>query len=228
MTVLPVTTIALGGNSLSAQIGGGARRRGEMAASQAADQRAVHLLGKGAVPVVGAQARLDVTEAHLAVERRQRAREHGRRIALRQNEIGRCRGQHPIERRQQPRGQLRQGLVVRHHIEVDVRPDVEIGEDLVEHFAMLRGGGDGDRKAGRVRSERRHHRRHLDRLGPGADHAQDVAAKPHSSSGTVAAMRLPSAARRPGHQVAGGLSHPPMPTATQTARPPRHPQAATL
>lgn len=63
-------------------------RRGEVVLAHDVDRLAVELLGPGAVDVVRAQARLDVSHGNLQVEARERRGEAGRGVAVDQDHVG--------------------------------------------------------------------------------------------------------------------------------------------
>ena len=73
-----------------------------------------------------------------------------------------------------PRRDAGRRLSRHHQVEVDVGREVEHLEDLVEHAAVLRGHADQALEAIGRRPEGAHHRRHLDRLRPRAEDAQDA------------------------------------------------------
>jgi len=133
---------------------------------------AVHLFGERVAPVPRAQPCLHVSHADLPVLGRQRGHHHGRGVALHQDPVRPLRDQDRVEVGEDARGQPRQGLPGLHEVQIDVWRQVEQGEHLVEHLAVLRGGAGADRKLVRPGLERADHRRHLDRLGPRAEDGQ--------------------------------------------------------
>ena len=119
--------------------------------------------------LAGAQARLDVADAHALVEGGQRAGECRRGVALDQHPV-RPRALDQVGEAAQAFGQhVREVLVVAHHAQVEVGLQAELVHQVVDHLAVLAGADDRDLELIGSRACRDDHRHQLDRLGPGPD-----------------------------------------------------------
>ena len=110
-----------------------------------------------------------MTDGNLAVIGCQ-ARGEGRgRVAVDEDQVRGSLGENLVQTLDQPRCEPCQILSRPHDIEIDVGLDLEEGEHLVEHLAMLR-GDDYRRPKGRFRecvgTQFMDDRGHLDRFGP--------------------------------------------------------------
>jgi len=97
----------------------------------------VHLLGEGGVAVVGAQTGFDVADSDLLIVRRKGGCETSGGIALNQHQVRRSLGEDLLKLGECPRGDLRQGLLGRHDVQVNVREHVENPQHLVQHLTVL-------------------------------------------------------------------------------------------
>jgi hypothetical protein len=139
---------------------------------QVGGEDSVLLLGERPVRLAGPEPGLDVAERDLSVIARQRRGQDGRRIALGEDEV-RCLGlERLVEGREGPCGDLREPLPGAHQPEVEVGGEPEVGEGPVEQLAMLAGRDEPDADPLGL-PEPEDDRRHLDGLGPSADHAND-------------------------------------------------------
>ncbi len=93
---------------------------------------AVDLLREGRVLVEGAQACLDVPQAHLAIEARHAGRHHRGRVALDQHPVRVLRGEHRLEPRDHSERDVGQRLLGKHHPQVVVGLDLEQAEHRIE------------------------------------------------------------------------------------------------
>jgi len=161
-------------DALGEQVVARARRRAEMQPREPADGHAVELLRERIARLERAQPRLDMAERDVQVEAAQRRTQHGGGVALRQHQVG-TRGREALrEALHQPRGQLGERLVLRHHLEVRVDRELEPVDQRREQIAMLAGAQQAHRESGRA-AQRANHRRHLDDFGPRADDAHHAA-----------------------------------------------------
>nr|WP_276318218.1 hypothetical protein [Sphingomonas crocodyli] len=136
------------------------------------DRLPVHFLGKRAVEAAGAQAGFDMGERDLAVESRQ-CRGVGRQcVALADHEIRQGRAKAGIERLDQSAELSPERVAISGNPQIDIGGQAEMRELWCDEIAMLPGGNDHRRKIA-TGAQGQHHRRHLDRFRPRADHAQD-------------------------------------------------------
>ena len=152
-----------------------ARRLGgrEMQRDQRRGEPAVHLLGKRGPDVARSQPRLDVTDGNAPVEARQRCHHHRRGVSLDQRHVG-VRGLQPsVDAVHQPGRETGQRLVGPHELEVRVHREAELIGHLLEHLPVLSGG---HYRAAELRgaTQRRDHRRELDRLRPRPHEDEDA------------------------------------------------------
>ena len=110
-----------------------------MQIGHAGRQHAVDLFRERRPLVEGPQARLDVADGDVPIERAQGGAEHGRRVALHDHQLGTAGVEIGVHGGDRPRGQIGERLVRPHQVEVGVRRDAEDGQHLIEHLAMLRG-----------------------------------------------------------------------------------------
>src|SRR5262249_61702974 len=132
-----------GGVGLGGGRGGGGRGGDEERVRDEVHPARVHLLGEGVLEVTGAQARLDVADAHAAVEGGEGRAHGGRRVPLHEQPVGPLLLEHRVERREGARRERVHRLVGGHQVEVDVGRQGEQAERLIEHVAGLRGRGEG-------------------------------------------------------------------------------------
>ena len=172
------------------------RRRREMEAGQAADHLPQPLFGKRALQVVGAQARFDVRDRDrgcrsaasaprnaLSVSPCTTTADHGCRVITASS----C--------WRQPT--LNSDSVVPCALQRDVRHDVEAGQDLLRHLAVLT-GVQPLHAASMRRPQRVIDRRELDDFRPRSRHEQDLF---HSTRFSSRSRQTPSETRDASHVV---------------------------
>ena len=159
---------ALGEKVLAREAG-----RGEVEVGEARGERAVRLLRIGRGRIAGAQAGLDVRDRDARVERGERAREGGGRVALDDDEVGVRVFEDRLQALEHGRRDVREVLAGAHEVEVVVGSKPEEAERLVEQPAVLGGGGE-DRKEAAVGAKRLHDWGKLDRLRAGAEGQKDA------------------------------------------------------
>ena len=133
----------------------------------------VHLLRPGAVDVVGAEARFDMAHGDLLVERGERSRRAGGRVAMDQDHIWLHLRKHIAHPREHPRRHIIQVLPLLHDIQVEVRLHLEDPQHLVQHLPMLPRHAHDRLKLLRILLELLHQRAHLDGLRPGPENEHD-------------------------------------------------------
>ncbi len=121
---------------------------------------------------MGAQARLDVGDLDLGVVGGERRGHGGGGVALHHHPVGPDLVEDRLQGLQGQGAEAGERLVGPHHVQVMVGADVEEAEHLVEDMPVLAGDAD-DRLEVRGSLQGVHHRRHLYRLGAGAEHRQD-------------------------------------------------------
>src|SRR5436190_21743149 len=163
--------VLLGAPLVEQRAGGNGGRR-EVRVSEDIGNAPIHLLWKRTVFVASAKARLDVTEPDTMVVRFHRGNEHRGRVALRQDPVGAHVGDHRIQGHEQIGGELRERLVLRHHVQVDIRHDLEQVQDLIQHLAVLARRADDRTDLVRMPPQFGNHRGHLDGLWPRAENAE--------------------------------------------------------
>ena len=163
-------------DALAAEIAGRLGGWGEVDVGERVGQRTVHLFGPRRAHIAGAQSRLHVSHRDLAVERGQRGGQGRRRIAVHQHAIGLEIVENPTHAAKHGLGDMGEVLVGAHNIQVIVRRYGEQGQDLVQHVAVLGGDADSGLDAGLGR-QRLDHRRHLNRLGPSSEYAENSHAR---------------------------------------------------
>ena len=127
------------GHALAAEIPGRAFGGGKVQRGQRRRQHAVHLFGEGLAQVVGAQPGFDVGNGNALVKGGERAAECGGGIPLYDHQIRPPGGEHRLKAGQHARSRLRQRLAGLHQVEIVIGDDVEDGQHLIEHLAVLRG-----------------------------------------------------------------------------------------
>ncbi len=115
------------------------------------------------------QARLDVGDGDLLVVGRQGGGQRGGRVAVHEHAFGPKRSEHAAQSGEDRAGDVGQSLARLHDVQVVVRRDVEQGEHLVEHLAMLRRDAHADVELRHAR-EALDDGRHLDGFGPRSEH----------------------------------------------------------
>ncbi len=182
MTVLPVTAMCPayvpGVDVFLQEVVTIQRRRGKMVLRQPGGQLPVHLLGIGRVDIAGTQSCFHVTDVDVLVIRSQRRDEGGRRVALKQHQLGLEFRQYRPNSGKHACGDVVEILITGHDVEVVVRPDLEGVENLVEHHPVLSGHAHPGLEDLPVGIELLYERRHLYRLRPGAENHQDF---PHNT-----------------------------------------------
>ena len=153
---------------LGAQVGGRAAGRAEMPARQPVGGDAIELFRKGRAQITGAQARLDVREWNVDIEGRERRHQHGRGIALGDHHVRLMLCDH--------RSMAGRRAAVRVVRVRDFATLMRVVGRNAEPFQRLFGelgvlAGTQGRHL-RMRRKLKNDGRHLDRFGPGSDHAQ--------------------------------------------------------
>ena len=141
-------------------------RGGEIVGGDAASDLAVHLLGPGAVDVVGAKAGLHVAHGNLLVEGSEGSGGGGGGVAVDQHHIWLARLEHVAHTGEHAGGDIVQVLPLLHDIEVVVGLDAEDVQDLVQHLPVLAGDADPGFEVFRMLLELLDQRAHLDGLRP--------------------------------------------------------------
>ena len=109
---------------------------------KAAYEAAVHLLGEGAVAVIGAQPGLDVADGYFSVDRGERGGEGRARVAVDKDKVGLEFGKAALKTLERLDGDVGEGLIFAHDVEVGVGLEAEAAHDRVEHLAVLCGDAD--------------------------------------------------------------------------------------
>ena len=142
MTVLPVSRTVSAAHALRQQPVPRGLGRSEVQVGQPRGEHPVHLLGKGMVPVAGAQAGLDVARGD-ALEVGGEGRGEGRHgVALHQQDVGPQLAEQRRQPVEHPGRDARGRLARRHDLEIVVGGEREDIEHLVQHVAVL--GRDAD------------------------------------------------------------------------------------
>ena len=118
------------------------RRRRKVQRRKAADEAAVHLLREGAVSVIGAKSRLDVSHWDLCIKRRKSCGKGRAGVAVDKHEIGLFLGVAALKSLKRTDGDVGQRLICTHYVEVAVRLKTEALHNGVEHFTVLRRDAD--------------------------------------------------------------------------------------
>ena len=153
---------------LTAQIIHIGRRWREVQRRDIADERAVHLLREGGIPVIGPQARLDMADRDLLIKGRQRPGKRRGRIAVHQDKVRLCLLQGLLHAEQGARCDGRQRLLLLHDVQVILRRQAEDLHNGVQHLAVL-ARKTADALKFRPLRQRLHQRGHFDRLRPRAE-----------------------------------------------------------
>lgn len=144
-------------------------RGGEIVLAHDVDGLAVELLRPGAVDVMRAQARLDVTHGDLQVEACERGGEAGRGVTMDKDDVGPLVLEDGPELEQNVARHVEQRLARLHDRQVVVGCHVEDAQHLVEHLAVLAGHGDDGLELISARLQLVDERAHLDSLRAGAE-----------------------------------------------------------
>ena len=115
---------------------------GEVVGGDAPRDLAVHLLGPGAVDVVGAQSGLDVAHGNLLVEGGQGGGRGGGGVAVDEDDVGLALFQHVAHAGEHAGRDVVEVLPLLHDVQVVVGADVKDTEHLVQHLAVLAGDAD--------------------------------------------------------------------------------------
>ena len=145
-------------------------RGGEVVGGNAAGDLAVHLLGPGAVDVVGAEAGLHVAHGNLLVERSEGSGGGGGGVAVDQHHIGLARLEHVAHTGEHAGSDIVQVLSLLHNIEVEVGLHLEDAQHLVQHLAVLSRHAHNRLKLLRILLELLDQRTHLNRLWSRSKH----------------------------------------------------------
>lgn len=114
----------------------------EVVGGDASRQLAVHLFGPRAVDVVGAESCFDVSDGYLPVECGEGCGGAGGGVAVDEHYVGGGFREHVAHADEHAGGDIVEVLTLLHDVEVVVGGDVEDGEHLVEHLAVLSGDAD--------------------------------------------------------------------------------------
>jgi hypothetical protein len=177
----------LGRHGFAQQIGASAEGRREVQVRQARREQAVGLLREGAAAIAGAQPGLDVADGDAGIERRQRAGEGGRRVALHQHPVGRDARKHGGEPFDAACHHVGQCLAGPHQVEIDVGAQSELVHHVVDELAMLARADHADIVNVRLRPCGKHHGCKLDGLRSRADDRGDAQAAAHVSGSSSCA-----------------------------------------
>ena len=147
-------------------------RGGEVVLAHDIDGLAVELLRPGAVDVVRAKARLDVSHGDLQVEAGERRGEAGRGVPVNQDHVGPLVLEDRLELEQDIARHVEQRLARLHDGQVVVGSHIEDAQHLVEHLAMLTRHGHNGLELILARLQLVDERAHLDclRAGPEDEH----------------------------------------------------------
>ena len=145
-------------------------RGGKVVGGDAAGDLAIHLLGPGAVDVVGAEAGLHVAHGNLLVEGSEGSGGGGGGVAVDQHHIGLARLEHVAHTGEHAGGDIVQVLPLLHNIEVEVGLHVEDAQHLVQHLAVLSRHAHNRLKLTRILLELLDQRAYLDGLWPCSKH----------------------------------------------------------
>lgn len=147
-------------------------RGGEVVLAHDVDRLAVELLRPGAVDVVRAQARLDVSHGDLQIEAGERRSEAGRGVPVDQDHVGPLALKDGLELDQHVARHVEQRLARLHDGQVMVWSHVEDAQHLVEHLAVLARHGHDGLELILARLQLVDERAHLDclRAGPEDEH----------------------------------------------------------
>ena len=148
-------------------------RGGEVEVAHHSRDPSVQLLGKGRTQIVATQSCLHMSDKNAAIERAQGGNLNSCRITLDQQHARTLPGQQTIDGVKESSAEAREALVRQHDIQFDVRSHAEIGECLMQHFAMLAGGAEKNLEPFRPRPQSADHGDHLDRLRPRAGKYKD-------------------------------------------------------
>ena len=165
ITELPVTKIRDSSIPSPSKRPPRAIRRREAEVGEDVEHPAAGLLGEGAVEVSGAQPGLHVGDRDALVEGRQTAGKRRDRVALDGDQIRALGGEDRLEPGERLDRDVGQRLRRPHDVEIVVGRDVESGQHLVEHGAMLRGHHHPGFDVRPMLRQPGDERRHLDRLG---------------------------------------------------------------
>src|SRR2546427_603604 len=125
---------------IAARTVNGIAGRREVPGGQGAEQRPIHFLREGRVTIAGAQARLDMADWDLVIERAQAPEESTGGVALDERRIDVVGFEKSAEPGGEPAGKVPQGLPRTHHPEVVIAANAESAKYLVNHVAVLRSG----------------------------------------------------------------------------------------
>ena len=148
---------------------------------------AVHLLGEGLIPVVGAQPRLDVSDGNPVVVGGQRADECRVGVTLHQDHLRPQLVQDPVQPGQRAGADVDQRLLRPHDVQIHVRGNSKQPRDLIQHLPVL-AGGDHDGGELRAGAQPLHDRRHLHGLRPRPEDCHD--GHPPRRRGLAGSQRL--------------------------------------
>lgn len=162
-------------------------RGGEVVLAHDVDGLAVELLRPGAVDVVRAKARLDVSHGDLQVEARERSGEAGRGVAVDQDDVGFLVLEDGLEFEQHVARNVEQRLAGLHDRQVVVGRHVEDAQHLVKHLAVLARHGHDGLELIRPRLQLVDEWAHLDCLWAGSEDEHDFShcRYPHSHSSAL-------------------------------------------
>ena len=144
-------------------------RGGKVVGGYAAGDLAVHLLGPGAVDVVGAEAGLHVAHGNLLIEGSEGSGGGGGGVAVDQHHIGLARLEHVAHTGEHAGGDIVEVLPLLHDVQVVIRLHIEDPEHLVQHLTVLSRYAHDCLEILRILLELLHQRAHLDALRAGSE-----------------------------------------------------------
>ena len=179
---------------------------GEMIPRQACQQAAIALLRPGRVSVAGAEPGLDMADGDAPVISGKGGGQRAGRVALDDDQLRRFAGEDLLHAEQDARRHIGRPLIRRHDIEIVSRRDRHELKRLVEHFAVLARGAEFDVKRLGARAQGVHHRRQLERFGPGSDGEENFALARNHQTPVPCWCEMASAKSRRVHSCSTGRS----------------------
>jgi hypothetical protein len=115
----------------------------EVNARESRNQAAIGFFGKRIVNVVAAQARFDVTDGNFAIVGSERGAEGRGRVSLNKDHVRAKSVAGIFDRVDDAAGQQAERLIRAHHVQIEIRDDIEMLQHLIEHRAVLAGVNNG-------------------------------------------------------------------------------------
>ena len=134
----------------------------------AAGKLAVHFFRERRIFIVRTKPCFHMTDRYLVIISSQRAGKGRRRIAMDKNQIRLFFRQHLIQSHHRLGGNIKQGLPLRHNIQIMIRFDGKKIQHLIQHFTVLGGHGYDRRNRIRMLLKLQHDRSHLNCLRSGS------------------------------------------------------------